>query len=107
LPLFLRPYTCNNFSSFRQLIKYQFLHRRLSLQSVKRVRYDSRQRVATTRLRVKGRFVRESESALSSTSTTASPDAGPMSPSSHPPRAAEQHFQMDFQSGCGPTYGNY
>jgi len=39
----------------------QFLYRRMSLQFKKRVRYDSRQRVASSRLRVKGRFVPLSE----------------------------------------------
>ena len=39
----------------------QFLCRRLSLQFKKRVRYDSRKRVASSRLRVKGRFVPLSE----------------------------------------------
>lgn len=47
------------FSSTSTLL--QFLYRRLSLQFKKRVRYDSRQRVASSRLRVKGRFVPLSE----------------------------------------------
>lgn len=47
------------------LIFLQFLCRRLSLQFKKRVRYDSRQRVASSRLRVKGRFVPLSEMASS------------------------------------------
>lgn len=49
----------------RDMKVVQFLCRRLSLQFKKRVRYDSRQRVASSRLRVKGRFVPLSEMASS------------------------------------------